>query len=98
MLIFTLRETDFFVSFDVEKKVIIDWLEAFIENFEMISCENINELLDIFIISISIFSELLRVILVVPSRGNRVFNSNTVLRLFLLESFIYFLELLFVCF
>jgi hypothetical protein len=55
MLIFSFREGDFFVSLDMVKKVIINRLEAFIENLKVISCKNINKLLDIFIVSVSVF-------------------------------------------
>lgn len=88
MLVHSFREAYFFIPFNVIHQIIIDWLEAFIENFEMISGKDIDKLLYVFIISISVFNKLISVIIMVPSRCNRIFNGNTVLGLFLFETFI----------
>lgn len=67
VLVFSRREADLLVPFDVIEQIVIDGLKAFIENLEVVSSENISQLLDIFEVSVSILCQALSMIFVVPS-------------------------------
>lgn len=67
ILVSSFGEFDLFESFDLRFEVIVDGFEVIIENFIVISIEDINKALDIFEVSVSVFSQSVLVVGVIPA-------------------------------
>jgi len=69
-------------------QIIVIWFKIIIECFIMISFQNINQLLNIFEVSISIFFQPIFMIRVIPTTGNWTLYGNTIMSVFFFETLI----------